>query len=420
VTVRDQTALRVAALLEAEIGLRAVPERLEWVAAAAERAGQGIDDLVGALGDRRRSGSAMQRLVDEVTVKESYFFRQSAQLEAIDWPGLLASARAAGRRHVRVWSAACATGDEAYTLAMLAARRLGDGVPPVSVLGTDVSAAALEYARAGRYAARAVRHVPVGDLERWLQPEGREFAIRPELRRLVRFDGHNLLDATAPAGEAPFDLVVCRNVLIYFGDRALERAAASLERGLSPDGLLALGSADRLSLSARAIRPRGEDVQRDRARMRSERGRGRRPGGRQRAAGEAARQSDAPGDARQALRLADDRDLEGALRAARETLEREPRDAEAQLVAGMLELAAGDAAAAVVSLRRALYVEPTWALAAFQLGRAHDALGDDAAARRAYRRTLASLDPDDERSAGLLGDLRAADVAAACRDRLAR
>jgi predicted TPR repeat methyltransferase len=104
----------------------------------------------------------------------------------------------------------------------------------------------------------------------------------------------------------------------------------------------------------------------------------------------------------------------------RETLERDPRDAEAQLLAGMLELAAGDAPAAVASLRRALYVEPTWALAAFQLGRAHDALGDDMAARRAYRQTLASLDPDDERSAGLPGALAVADIAAACRDRLRR
>lgn len=423
-TAGDQSALRLAALLESEIGLRAAPERLEWVAAAAQRAGQGIDDLVGALDDQGRSGPAMQRLIDEITVKESFFFRQSAQLEAIDWPKLLASARAAGRQEIRVWSAACATGDEPYTLAMLAARRLGDGAPPVSVLGTDVSAAALQQARAGRYTARAVRHVPVADLQRWLRPEGDGFVVVPALRGLVRFATHNLLDATAPAGEPPFDLVVCRNVLIYFGDRALERSAACLERALSDDGLLVLGSADRLALSARAIRPRSEAA----ARPRRTSGHDRRDPHRPRrpirpqppAEVEAVAQRDAPAATYQALHLADDRDVEGALRVARETLERDPRDAEAQFLAGMLELAAGDVEAAVASLRRALYIAPTWALAAFQLGRAHDARGDDAAARRAYRQTLASLDPDDERSAGLLGGLDLADVAAACRDRLGR
>jgi tetratricopeptide (TPR) repeat protein len=102
-----------------------------------------------------------------------------------------------------------------------------------------------------------------------------------------------------------------------------------------------------------------------------------------------------------------------------EILARDPLDAEAYFVRGLSELATGDPAAATGSLRRALYIDPTFALAAFQLGRAHDLCGQAPAAMRAYRRALRTLDPDDDRHAHLLERVNAGDIAAACRTRLA-
>jgi tetratricopeptide (TPR) repeat protein len=91
----------------------------------------------------------------------------------------------------------------------------------------------------------------------------------------------------------------------------------------------------------------------------------------------------------------------------------------AYFIRGLVELEAHDGAHAVASLRRALYVDPTFALAAFTLGRAHDAVGDDSAARRAYEQALRTLDPEDERHELLLQQVDLGDVAAACHARLA-
>jgi tetratricopeptide (TPR) repeat protein len=107
-----------------------------------------------------------------------------------------------------------------------------------------------------------------------------------------------------------------------------------------------------------------------------------------------------------------------ALEHAAALLESDALDADAYFVRGLVELEADDATAAAGSLRRALYVDPTFALAAFTLGRAHDARGDDLAACRAYEQALRTLDPDDDRHELLLQQVDLGDVAAACRARL--
>jgi predicted Zn-dependent protease len=124
-------------------------------------------------------------------------------------------------------------------------------------------------------------------------------------------------------------------------------------------------------------------------------------------------------DIDQAMVAADRGDYETAIELARGVLKEDPLNAAAHYIRGVSELAKGDPEVAVESLRRALYVEASFALAAFQLARAHDLQGDEKAARRAYAQTLRALAGDDERSHLLLEQGDVGEIAAACRARLA-
>src|SRR4051794_33989793 len=171
--------------------------------------------------------------------------------------------RERGEDQIRVWVPACATGEEAYTLAMLAGEALGPGTVPVSILATDVATAALEAAVEGVYSKRSVRGVPPELRDRHLEQTGRLYRLGDELRSLVRFERHNLVTGDSPPlGERAFDLVVCRNVLIYFEPKAVESVLASLEDALAPGAELILGAADRLT--GTATRLASEPIARER------------------------------------------------------------------------------------------------------------------------------------------------------------
>ena len=102
---------------------------------------------------------AIATLIDEVTIKETFFFRDRQQLDTIPWRALLERAQAAGSEEIRIWCAACATGEEAYTLALLACEAFAPAPPQVRILATDISSAALVAASAGRYRERSLRTV---------------------------------------------------------------------------------------------------------------------------------------------------------------------------------------------------------------------------------------------------------------------
>ena len=223
---------------------------------------------------RAATGGPVERLIDEVTIKETYFLRHREELDAIDWRALAAQAATARRGQVRVWSAACASGEEPYSLALLALEAFAPGPAPIDVLATDIAASALARGRAG-------------PLRRALGPPRRRRPCErggssrtatasrsaPPLRALVRFARHNLLsDPIPPAGEAPFDLIVCRNVLIYFRPDVVRRTIDRLRAALVPGGPLLLGAADRLITgpqAARAARPARPPAPRERRRPRA-------------------------------------------------------------------------------------------------------------------------------------------------------
>lgn len=405
----------VAGLLRAECGVTLKESQGAALRTAIRRVAPGLDPLgfLRLAADPLGGPEIVQRLIDEVTVKETYFLRDKRQLETISWRLLLEAAHASDSRTIRVWSAGCATGEEVYTLALLASEALAPGAPPVDILGTDVSAAALDAAESGRYRARSVSPLPPALRQRYFAEEGDLLAAGEPLRRLVRFQRHNLVrDSVPPLGEEPFDLILCRNVLIYFDRETVEGVIDSLERALRPGGTLILGAADALCGTAqRLARPRdaGPLDRRQLPRL----GRPlRRPLGR-------AESESVPELLAAARVAAGEGRHEDALAKAAQVLGHEPLSTAAYFLRGMVLLDAGDAAAALVALRRALYLDPTFGLAAFTLGRAHDALADRQAALRAYEQALRNLDPDDDRHEELLRQVDVSDVAAACAARIA-
>lgn len=203
------------------------------------------------------SSPELDFLVPALTVGETYFFRDQGQLDFIKdrWlPRLLASKRKGGDCTVRVWSAGCATGEEAYTLAIL----LQESLPAnagwrFQVIGTDINVRALAMAGRGRYRPWALRTLPPAMRARYFTPIGSEFRIAPQFRDFVRFGLANLTTGLLPPildNALPFDLILCRNVFIYLTRDAIARTTAGFAAALAPGGVLMLGAADPMDLPA--------------------------------------------------------------------------------------------------------------------------------------------------------------------------
>ncbi|MFL5271093.1 MAG: CheR family methyltransferase [Anaeromyxobacteraceae bacterium] len=204
---------------------RAFPQA---VSDAARALGASKEVLLGRV--LRRDEDALAALVERAVVGETCFWRHPEQLAALR--ELLPSL---GPGPLRLWSAGCASGEEAYTLAMLLAEA---GRDDGRVLATDVSADALAQARAGRYGHWSARRLPAALRERWLRASGHELVVAPALRARVELAHHNLVKDAAPGA---FDVVVCRNVLIHFAPATAAAVLRALFGAVRPGGLLVLG-----------------------------------------------------------------------------------------------------------------------------------------------------------------------------------
>jgi chemotaxis protein methyltransferase CheR len=244
-------ARQLAELVREETGNIVPPERHDFLEEIAERrrralalpsAGAYLEKL--AAGDLDREWEA---LVSLVTIKESYFFRAPQQFEAIREHVLPRLLRArAGARRLRVWSAACARGEEPATLAMLLA-----GEPELagwdwSLVATDLDAEAVELARRGIYSERAVAQVPAELLARWFSRRGKLFELSPEIRERIDYRPLNLAHPPYELPAAEYDLILLRNVLIYFR-RPLQRwVVGQVAKSLARKGYLFLGASETL------------------------------------------------------------------------------------------------------------------------------------------------------------------------------
>jgi chemotaxis protein methyltransferase CheR len=206
----------------------------------------GLGDYVRALAAHQIEGE-WANLVSLVTIKESYFFRAPQQFDAILKQALPVLVRArAATRHLRVWSAACARGEEPATLAMLLAEEPALTGWSWTIVATDLDDEALAGARLGLYGERAVAQVPPELLARWFTRRGKLFELDAGLRSRISYQTLNLAHAPFALPFAECDLVLMRNVLIYFR-RPLQRWVISqVARLLAPAGYLFLGASETL------------------------------------------------------------------------------------------------------------------------------------------------------------------------------
>lgn len=185
-------------------------------------------------------------LLAELTVGESYFLRERGQLDFIGQEVIPEIRQRRGASHVvQAWSAGCAAGEEAYSLAIIADQAGARNA--IAVVGTDIARERLDVARRGVYGDWALRGVPADVMRRYFRQRGRNMEVAPELRSVVEFRHLNLVVADwHSAGVEPgsMDLVLCRNVLIYFDPAAIARVARRLVDSLSDEGWLFLGASD--------------------------------------------------------------------------------------------------------------------------------------------------------------------------------
>jgi chemotaxis protein methyltransferase CheR len=198
----------------------------------------------------RTSPLEVGHVVSSFTVNETYFYREDHQFQCLSQDILpeIARRKAPGDK-IRIWSQPCSTGEEAYSIALwlLENWRMVDAYN-VEIIGSDIDAVALEAARAGRYAPRALSRLPEPVQAAYFEPSRRgRRQIIADLRESVSFTQANLMDRSSMTANGRFDVIFCRNVLIYFDDASRRQAADNLYACLEPGGFICLGHSESMS-----------------------------------------------------------------------------------------------------------------------------------------------------------------------------
>ncbi len=354
-----------------------------------------------------------RQLAARLTVGETYFFRDEACFEALEHeilPALIAARRSQGNRRLRLWSAACATGEEAYSLAIVLDRVLSDRSDwAVTILATDINTESLATAQRGVYREWSFRDTAPEMRDRYFVHRGSQtYELHPRIRTMVTFAPLNLAVDVYPSAitnTSAVDVIFCRNVLMYFTPETQKATVARLAHALVPDGWLAVspaeGSAELFSRLAHVSFPRAIFYRKDAApavltppRWPVEMDVPNASHSWPRAEVEVVpvtvapegRADDAPeavAPLKHARSLADQGDLDGARRRCEAVLARERLDPEAYLLLAAICQEQGDVPGALEALRRALYLAPDSPLAHFLVGTLRFRQGDDRGGRRA-------------------------------------
>ena len=186
----------------------------------------------------------IQKLLALITTHETSFFRETPQFDALRcdiFPQLIRE-KQAGLKQLRIWSAACSSGEEPYTIAMLVNEHPTLSRPPwrVDIVGTDLSETILAYARKGAYTQYALRNTPPAYRLKYFAPHNDTYHIKAKVRGMVQFSQLNLSDPLKMRSMRRFDLVFCRNTLIYFNLESKTKVINSLYESLLPGGYLLL------------------------------------------------------------------------------------------------------------------------------------------------------------------------------------
>ncbi|BBW95823.1 CheR family methyltransferase [Geobacillus icigianus] len=206
---------------------------------AALYAKKGLNSFTELFAAMEKDPALWHECLDRMTINVSEFYRNAKRWEVLEQtilPRLLAE-----NPRPRVWSAACSTGEEPYTLAMVLAQHVP--LSHVSVLATDIDENALARARLGLYSERSLAELPEAMRKKFFTKDGHWYKIDDKIKRTVTFEKHNLL---ADPFSGPFDLIVCRNVLIYFTEEAKRTLYRKFHAALRPGGVLFVGSTEQI------------------------------------------------------------------------------------------------------------------------------------------------------------------------------
>lgn len=411
---------------------------------AERRAGELDLSLGNYLSLLRTDAAELEQLVNAITVGYTWFFRDGGQLAMVE--AMLGGDLARGRP-VRVWVPGCSTGEDAYSLALLAARSRRE----VSILGTDVNSVSLEQARLGRYAPFALRELDPGAARFFSPHPDGSFELSREVRDRVAFARHNLLDRPpAHHATARWDVIVCRNVLIYFTRDAALRVIEVLASALAPGGYLVLGASEVVfdappGLEARYLAKRlafhrpAEGAATDRAPpsfdwlmpRAAERSRhgfvsafpfaasGETPALRAPTASSTLEAVESDGDdLSPGHALLDRGDARGARDVYVAAIKRDGARADAHMYAGVARYLCGEVDPAMRDLRAALFLDENLWPAAFYLALCHENSGHPEEAVLAYRHVV-RLEERGARALGSIFDPWRADLSEVARKRVA-
>lgn len=226
--VKDYTSIDLSQYKEAQMKRRLTTLRMK----------KGYSTFASFFEAMTKDKELFYEFLDRMTINVSEFWRNPNRWEVLEQKFLPDMLRKS--RKVKCWSAACSTGEEPYTLAMILAElNAQDSV----VLATDIDEGALEKAKKAVYSDRSVRDVPAKYLQKYYRQENLTYHIADSLRKSIRFQKQNLLVDTFDTG---FDLIVCRNVMIYFTEEAKHLLYHKFANALKPGGILFVGSTEQI------------------------------------------------------------------------------------------------------------------------------------------------------------------------------
>ncbi len=400
-----------------QTGLAYYADKDEDLAARVSRRFAAIDaedcsSYLGILAGEDPRRAEMHQLVGELTIGETYFFRQREHFDLMReriLPDLLD--RNQSTKRLRIWSAGCATGPEPYSIALLLHREFQTRTQgwDVSILGTDINIEFLARAREARFGAWALRETSAETKAACFIQSGRDWVLRPEYRKGVTFEYHNLASEVSPAADdEPFDLILCRNVIIYFSPERMRNVIDNFYRFLNIGGWLIVGHAEPniemfhtfetvSELNATGYRKNSEtaaeaasppfdwqafeDKFAARTPVLAIRTNARPP----------LPEPPAP-SVEDARLLADSGNWEAATEVTRKLLETDGLNGPAYFMLGLIQEHAGATEEACAAFRRAIYLDRGFALAHYHLGASLKGSREWEMARKAFRNVLQILD----------------------------
>jgi len=206
-----------------------------------------------------QAAKELRALYDTITTNETSFFRSPPQIEAFAekaLPDVMSRRQKSGEKVLRIWSAGCSTGEEAYTLGIVLKEVLKDAFREwdIKICASDISEKALRSAKQAAYNEYALRGVPAEIRQKYFKGENSLFVVMDEIRSLVELQFLNFMDTPRMQLMKGFDIIFCRNVLIYFDDAARKKIVSHLYDNINPGGYLFIGHSESLHNITRAFK----------------------------------------------------------------------------------------------------------------------------------------------------------------------